>query len=375
MSSPLDRDFGPDEPSPYAPKWVRDAADARRGRTAERHGMAPKAPENLDGEDLRRYAANPAAANEPVLVDRYRLPPSLEPTLMPEPWPVARTRSALGLLMRFAVAVAIAAVVALFVVGKFPTSWLIAGKAEKQDSPSFGVRFSGQNARTAQQPKPAPAQLILSQEGPRGAGEAFPLGVTLTRAMEGASVVVDGLATGSTLTTGRATGANSWRIPAAELRNAVVRPPRGFAGPMDVAVELRLPDDTPVDRKSLRLEWAAAQSPASTAAQPPASPAKSFPIRQLEREEIADLMRRGEAFVATGDLASARLVLQRAAEGGDARAALTLAGTYDPIVLEKLGIQGFASDIAAARTWYERAKEFGSAEAPRRLEMLASRAR
>ena len=60
-------------------------------------------------------------------------------------------------------------------------------------------------------------------------------------------------------------------------------------------------------------------------------------------------------------------------EGGDPRAALTLAGTYDPIVLEKLGIQGFASDIAAARTWYERAKEFGSAEALRRLEMLASR--
>ena len=84
---------------------------------------------------------------------------------------------------------------------------------------------------------------------------------------------------------------------------------------------------------------------------------------------------RGEDFIATGDLASARLVLQRAAEGGDPRAALTLAGTYDPIVLEKLGIQGFASDIATARTWYERAKEFGSAEAMRRLEMLASRAR
>jgi hypothetical protein len=28
-----------------------------------------------------------------------------------------------------------------------------------------------------------------------------------------------------------------------------------------------------------------------------------------------------------------------------------------------------------ARIWYERAKEFGSAEALRRLEMLASRAR
>jgi hypothetical protein len=365
----LDRDFGPEEPSPYAPKWVRDAVDARRGNTAERPALvpklpeAPKLPENVDGEDVPR-SADARAGNEPVMVDRYRLPPSLEPTLMPEPWPVERTRSALGLLMRFGVAIAIAAVVALFVVGKVPTSWFVAAKANKQDSPSFGSRFAGQNGQTAEQPKPAPAQLILGQEGPRGAGEAVPLGITLTRAVDGSSVVLDGLVTGSMVTAGRAQGATSWRIPAPELRNALVHPPPGFAGPMDVVAELRLPDDTAVDRKSLRLEWAAPPAPA---------PAKSFHIRQLERDEIADLMRRGEAFIATGDLASARLVLQRAAEGGDPRAALTLAGTYDPIVLEKLGIQGFASDIAAARTWYERAKEFGSAEALRRLEMLASR--
>ncbi|TMJ53327.1 MAG: hypothetical protein E6G84_04755 [Alphaproteobacteria bacterium] len=322
MSSPLDRDFGPDEPSPYAPKWVRDAADARRGGAAEQRGIAPKAPENLEDEDFRRSAANPAASNEPVLVDRYRLPRSLEPTLMPQPWPVPRSRSALGLLMRFTVAAGIAAVVALFVVGKVPMSWLIAGKAEKQDSPSFGLRFSGQNAGTAEQPNPAAAQLALSQEGPRKVREAFPPGVKQTRAVEGATA-------------------------AQALANPVAQAP---ASP-------------------------AAQPQASPVAQPAAGPAKSFPIRQLDREEIADLMRRGEAFIAAGDLASARLVLQRAAEGGDPRAALTLAGTYDPIVLEKLGIQGFASDIAAARTWYERAKEFGSAEAMRRLEMLASRAR
>jgi hypothetical protein len=29
MSSPLDRDICPDDLSPYAPKWARDAADAR----------------------------------------------------------------------------------------------------------------------------------------------------------------------------------------------------------------------------------------------------------------------------------------------------------------------------------------------------------
>ena len=105
------------------------------------------------------------------------------------------------------------------------------------------------------------------------------------------------------------------------------------------------------------------------------------PIRQLDREEIAGLIGRGEKFIKTGDLASARLVLQRAAEAGDQRAALMLAGTFDPIVLEKIGIQGFAPDIirgfapdiALARTWYELAKQFGSREAVRRLQMLASR--
>jgi len=134
---------------------------------------------------------------------------------------------------------------------------------------------------------------------------------------------------------------------------------------MDLVLELRLADDSIADRKGLHLEWIGAlpfQGP-------------RWVLRQLDREEISALLKRGENFIADGDLASARLVLQRAAEGGDPRAALTLAGTYDPIVLEKLGIQGFASDIAAARTWYERAKEFGSAEAMRRLEMLASRAR
>jgi TPR repeat protein len=102
------------------------------------------------------------------------------------------------------------------------------------------------------------------------------------------------------------------------------------------------------------------------------------PIRQLDRREITDLMRRGNELIIMGDLASARLVLQRAAEAGDPQAALILAGTYDPIMLAKVGIQGFARDIvegfapdtALARRWYEWAKELGSMEAARRLEML-----
>lgn len=97
-----------------------------------------------------------------------------------------------------------------------------------------------------------------------------------------------------------------------------------------------------------------------------------YAARQLDREEVAVLATRGEAFIAAGDIAAARLVLQRAAEARDERAALLLGATYDPIMLEKIRVRGFAPDIATARIWYERAKEFGSAEASQRLEMLAS---
>ena len=96
-------------------------------------------------------------------------------------------------------------------------------------------------------------------------------------------------------------------------------------------------------------------------------------IHHLDPNEIASSLRRGDDLIASGDLAAARLVLRRAANAGDAHAAMTLAGTYDPVILEKLGVHGFVPDVAMARVWYEKAKKFGSAEAPQRLELLASK--
>jgi TPR repeat protein len=84
-------------------------------------------------------------------------------------------------------------------------------------------------------------------------------------------------------------------------------------------------------------------------------------------------MKQGEQFAAAGDLATARLVFQRAAEAGDATAALAMGATYDPIVLAKLGVLGMSADVGKARSWYEKAKEFGSPEASRRLKFLSNR--
>jgi hypothetical protein len=368
MSSPLDRKFNPDEPSPYAPKWVRDAAQSDR-RTTE-----PAVFEDAEADSFRRPAI-PLGPDDGVVIERYRVPRSLEPTTVTSPSALSLPkRSTLGTLVRFGGAAAIAAGIALAAVGKWPFSWLMAHDHSEQTQ-AFGSRFAGQptasngsSSTLADQPKLAAPQLVVGHAAARGHDEAAPLGVGLSTASSGATVVIDGLPVGSTLNVGRSVGSSGWRLMAVDLPNALVRPPQGFVGAMDLAMALRLADDSVADRKMVRLEWTAPVAAATTQAMKP-----GFVFRNLDRDEIDALVKRGEDFIASGDLAAARLVLQRAAEGGDAGAALTLAGTYDPLVLEKLGVQGLSADIAKARAWYERAKEFGSTEAPRRLEMLASR--
>ena len=116
--------------------------------------------------------------------------------------------------------------------------------------------------------------------------------------------------------------------------------------------------------------------PPAAVLQPPPAPAPTVPtmiIRPLDSDELASLIKRGDDLINSGDLSSARLALRRAAEAGDARAALLLGGTYDPNLLDRLGFQEHAADVALARLWYQRALQFGSAEAPRRLQQLATK--
>ena len=87
-------------------------------------------------------------------------------------------------------------------------------------------------------------------------------------------------------------------------------------------------------------------------------------------EEFNFLTRRGEQFALAGDLVTARILFQRAAEAGDASAAIALGATYDPNVLAKLGVIGLSADIEKARMWYQKAETEGSAQAARRLHAL-----
>ncbi len=113
---------------------------------------------------------------------------------------------------------------------------------------------------------------------------------------------------------------------------------------------------------------AQSSSPAPAAVAAPPKPVMSA-------AEIALMVERGRALFDSGDLAAARLFFRRAANAGDAAAALAMGATYDPDVLSKRFIRGIEADAFEARTWYERARELGSPEGPRRIEMLAQKLR
>jgi hypothetical protein len=94
------------------------------------------------------------------------------------------------------------------------------------------------------------------------------------------------------------------------------------------------------------------------------------PSKTLDAETLAALMTRAKSLLALGDIAAARLLLERAANAQDATAAFLLARTYDPAVLGVRDTRSITPDPVMARDWYRKAASFGSAEAQQRLTQL-----
>jgi hypothetical protein len=123
----------------------------------------------------------------------------------------------------------------------------------------------------------------------------------------------------------------------------------------------------PPDIQVATTEPEASPRPSSEQPVAPVLPAAS---PHLSAEEIVELLARGDILFQRGDVASARLFYERAADAGDGRAALRAGATFDPTFLDREVLRGVHSDRAEARLWYHRAGELGEAEAEGRLKNL-----
>jgi hypothetical protein len=293
-----------------------------------------------------------------------------------------------------------AAVVGLVFVLAFPTSH---GPVEGNAASALPMWESLRSSLfSASARKPAPTLIVRDNSG--YINEPLELGVSVDAPVPGMTVMIKWMPPGSRLTAGRRASANEWRVPAQVVSDAAIIPPPDFVGDMNLSAELHGTDGAALVTTFVRLTWASAQpgsavvSAASNAAAPPApvapapqqpqviasppaaapavaTPQAAEPIRELSPNEIAGFVRRAQELLASGDLQGARVLLTRAADAHDARAALLLAKTFDPIALKQFSATDRGPDVAQARNWYQRAREWGSPEAQRQLDALASYAR
>jgi DnaJ domain len=229
------------------------------------------------------------------------------------------------------------------------------------------------------------ARLVFPQSVSYVAPDTIPLGIQVSGDTLGLALEISGLPSGATLSRGRPLLGGGWRILASDARHALIHLPSRFSGVIDLAIELRLLDDSVVDRGFLHLAWAQTDPKESTGATASASAravASAVSTGQDARapaansagdyEPIENLIGRCERLVSNGQVEAARVLLTPAAEARDARAALALGSTYDPIMLAILQGPGVVADIPLALDWYKKAEEFGSSEAEQRLRLLAT---
>lgn len=397
---------GPNDPAYYAPRELRDRGTSEQPGTMPIQTEAWRPRLTTEGPPLQPFGKPPRRQDEmftkavaQAMQEAREMAPVEAPSVLRD---LSGRRAVFQQVIRFSIAVAIAASIATLLVMAIPASQRPAG----QDSASLSAAWQSVKSSVIPAPQPSPPQkrtaTLAVQDGSGMANDAVPLGIHVGSPPPGAFVSINGLTAGARLTSGKRVGPE-WRVPATEISGVSVIPPEGFAGQMLVTAELRDGDGVALTGTSTRLTWAAPPSaaaapravapppvaaapppvvaPPPVAVAPPVTVAAAVPsampspqaevVRSLDPREVAALIKRGQDLLASGDVQSARLLLMRGAEARDARAALLVGTTYDPALLRQIGADGPLADIAQARTWYQRAKEWGEPDAQRKLDSLA----
>ena len=176
-------------------------------------------------------------------------------------------------------------------------------------------------------------------------------------------VSVKGMPADMIFNTGSRVGSDSWAIPIGMLGELeLLSAPSARSGRYDLALAARTVDgrELAVAKLTLVVEPSNPAAPSET----------SSTSSALNAEMQASYLAKARDFLTIGQVSSARLLLQRAAESGSPEAALILGDTYDPAYLFELGARGLAGDIGKASFWYRKADELGSPEAKVRIEKL-----
>jgi hypothetical protein len=140
--------------------------------------------------------------------------------------------------------------------------------------------------------------------------------------------------------------------PPADSRIAVVDPPPSPPVPQTQPVQ---PSAGPPGREVRRPATDAGEREGTRIADAMQGPPPSPPDTQAQRTYARHLLAKGMEQIQQGNVVAARMFFTKAAQAGSVAGMRALAGTYDPVQLDKLKVIGTQPDVNAARQWYERA--------------------
>ena len=189
-----------------------------------------------------------------------------------------------------------------------------------------------------------PAQLSLQIEPEEAANEPFILALS-------------GAPPGTLLSGATQISSDTWFLSPGSADRLEIALPEWSTSAFEITITLRRTNGL-----------LAAQTKAWIAVPPPPSRLPASP--KIGEATARDLVARADRLLEKGDIVGARAIYQRAAELGDASAALALGATYDPNRLWSLGALGLVGNKERAKQWYQRASELGHREAKARLSAL-----
>jgi hypothetical protein len=219
----------------------------------------------------------------------------------------------------------------------------------------------------------APSQSAPSEMPPSESAPIFPRvpPVAALRAPTADRAAPRGATSAGAPDPGQAAPASGVTLPATALppaQDAAKPPSPSPAAGSTVTQSAQAPEPGPLIASPAQ----EAQQTVPKTVSPPASvpSAPSAANQSLSPTEIGGLVTRGDGFLSAGDIVSARLFYERAADAGSPSAALRLGATFDPGFLSRVGIRGIPGDSGQAASWYRRARDLGDVAAEQRLKDL-----
>jgi hypothetical protein len=201
---------------------------------------------------------------------------------------------------------------------------------------------------------------------------------------------IRGLPPTAALSDGHSIGPGTWAVPLSALPRLRIEVPTGVEGRSEIAILLVSVDGTVLrEARSMLVIAPGEPPPAPAPAGPRASTLRIQPegppvpldkgaldkgpqFSPGDRDRAVKMLQRGNELIANKDFSAAQHFYKRAAEMGLPEAALALARTFDPGEINRIGAVGLRPNPDMARTWYEKARALGSAEADEYLQRLSA---